>query len=103
MRHLKPEDHGVLPGHADNARQRAKDNHWAPPSYWADRMDVIDDPHFEPMYGITRRLIVAQDAHWIMTTVGLNKTATAERLGVDKSYIDHAFRDHPQYAVEVAA
>jgi hypothetical protein len=103
MRHLKPESHGVLPGHADNARQRAKDNRWAPPSYWADRMDAIDDPHFEPMYGVTKRLIVAQDANELMRYSGLDREAAATRLGISKAYIDHAFRDHPQYAIEVAA
>jgi hypothetical protein len=66
-------------------------------------MDDIDDPHFQPMYGLKRREIVAQDANWVMRTTGLTKAAAAERLGVDKSYIDHAFRDHPQYAVEAAA
>lgn len=103
LRRLQPEAHGVLPGHAENARQRAKDNRWPPPSYWATRMNDIDDPHFEPMYGVTRRLIIAQDANELMRFSGLNKAAAAERLGVDKSYIEHAFRDFPEYAVEVAA
>jgi hypothetical protein len=103
MRRLKPERHGVLPGHAANSRQRAKENRWPPPSYWADRMDVIDDPHFEPMYGVTKRLIVAQDAAEIMRLSGVDREAAAARLGVDKSYVDHAFRDHPECAVEVAA
>ena len=103
IRRLKPERNGVLPGHAANSRRRAKDNRWAPPSYWADRMDVIDDPHFEPMYRVTKRMIVAQDASELMRYSGLDKEATAARLGIDKSYIEHAFRDHPEYAVEVAA
>lgn len=103
LRHLKPERHGVEKGQAKRARNMAASRRWPPPKYWDDRMDVIDDPDFEPMYGITRRLIIAQDANWIMTTVGLNKADTAKRLGVDKSYVDHAFRDHPEYAVEVAA
>ena len=98
-----PEECGVHPTSAHKSRLRAQRNSWPGIKYWADRMDVIDDPHFEPMYGVTRREIVAQDANWIMTTVGLSKADTAARLGVDKSYIEHAFRDHPQYAVEVAA
>jgi hypothetical protein len=38
-----------------------------------------------------------------MRTTGLDRHAAAARLGVDKSYVDHAFRDHPEYAIEVAA
>jgi hypothetical protein len=99
----KPERHGVDKVQAKRARNWATRQKWATVAYWADRMDVIDDEHFEPMYGVSRREIVAQDAHWIMRTTGLDKNATAARLGVDKSYIDHAFRDHPQYAPKVAA
>lgn len=98
-----PEDHGVGRRVINLARNHAASRRWAPTSYWAKRMDDIDDPHFQPMYGLKRREIVAQDANWVMRTTGLTKAAAAERLGVDKSYIDHAFRDHPQYAVEVAA
>lgn len=103
LRHLIPEDHGVKPGHANRARQRAEANQWPGHDYWDQHPSDIDDPHFEPMYGVTRRLIVAQDANFIMRTSGLDRGATAERLGVSRAYIDHAFRDHPEYAVEVAA
>lgn len=98
-----PEKHGVDRRSATRSRSYAKSRKWATVAYWADRMDVIDDPHFEPLYRVTRREIVAQDANWVMRTAGLNKAATAARLGVDKSYLDHAFRDHPEYAVEMAA
>jgi hypothetical protein len=100
---VKPEKRGVSATSALRARKRAAQRRWATVAYWADRMDVIDDEHFEPLYGVSRREIVAQDAHWLMTTNGLDKSAAAERLGVDKSYIDHAFRDHPQYALKAAA
>ncbi|MEU8829412.1 hypothetical protein [Streptomyces sp900116325] len=103
LRALKPERHGVPKCYAHQARRRAAAKRWAPPSYWDKYPDAIDDQHFEPMYGVSRREIVAQDAHWIMRTTGLDKSATAARLGVDKSYIDHAFRDHPQYAPKAAA
>lgn len=99
----KPRRSGVAKHLVRQARARAAANRWPDPAYWADRMDVIDDPHFEPLYGVTRRLIVAQDANELMRYSGLDKAATAARLGVDKSYIEHAFRDHPEYAVEVAA
>lgn len=99
----KPHRHGVNRGQVKRARNWAVRNRWSTPDYWAERMDVIDDPDFEPMYGITRRLIVAQDANWIMRTSGLDRYATAERLGVTKSYVDHALREFPEYAVEAAA
>jgi plasmid maintenance system antidote protein VapI len=100
---LRPEHRGVPRQWARLSRERAAANRWPNPGYWADRMDVIDDPDFEPLYGVTKREIVAQDANWIMRTTGLDRAAAAERLGVHKSYLDHALRDHPQYAVEVAA
>ena len=103
IRTLRPERHGVPKHKARQARQRAAANRWPTPGYWVTRMDDIDDPHFEPMYGLTRRMIVAQDAGELMRYSGLDKTAAAERLGISVAYIDHAFRDHPEYAVEVAA
>lgn len=102
MRDQKPARHGVRPTSIKRAKQQAAANRWAPPAYW-DENGAIDDPHFEPMYRLTRREIVAQDAGWIMSTLGVDRGAAAERLGVSRDYVDHAFRDHPQYAVEVAA
>jgi hypothetical protein len=103
LRRLSPEKNGVHAGHAAKARARAKANRWPSPTYWDQRAEDIDDKHFEPLYGVTRRELVAQDAGWLMRTQGLDKNAVAERLGVDKSYVEHAFRDHPQYALGVAA
>ncbi|NUP15451.1 MAG: hypothetical protein HOZ81_04975 [Streptomyces sp.] len=103
LKQQNPKAHGVSPTSIKRAHERAKAKCWPTPKYWADRMDVIDDPHFEPMYGVTRRLIVAQDANELMRVCGLDRAAAAERLGVSKAYIDHAFRDHPEYAIEVAA
>lgn len=102
-RHRIPEDHGVSTATANRKRDQAKAERWPTPRYWDEHPGDIDDPHFEPMYGITRRLIVAQDAHWLMTEGGLDRGTAAERLGISRAYIDHAFRDHPEYAVEVAA
>jgi hypothetical protein len=99
----KPEDHGIHRGYANRARKLAADRGWAPPEYWDE--DDLDNPDFQPaLKDVTsRRQIIAQDANWIMRTAGLDRRATAERLGVSKAYIDHAFRDHPEYAIEVAA
>lgn len=103
LRQQKPTRHGVSKQSVARARKHGADRRWPRSRYWTDRMDVIDDPDFEPLYGVTRRELVAQDANWLMRTSGIDKAAVAERLGVDKSYVDHAFRDHPQYALEVAA
>lgn len=100
---LRPERNGVSKGEATKARRRAAANRWPDPKYWADRMDVIDDPDFQPLYGVTKREIVAQDASELIRWSGLTRETAAERLGVSKSYVEHAFREHPQYAVEVAA
>jgi hypothetical protein len=98
---LKPSRHGVAPYLAKRAQKLADSRKWPPTSYWAARMDVIDDPDFEPMYGMTRMEIVAEDARWLMR-FGLDRAAAADRLGVDKSYIDRALRD-PSAASEEAA
>lgn len=103
LRTSKPQKHGVSDLGINRALRRAKQLRWAPPKYWNQHPGAIDDPHFESSYGVTRREIVAQDAHFLMTTNGLDKNAVAARLGIDKSYIEHAFRDHPQYAPKVAA
>lgn len=102
MRHQQPVRHGVRPVSAKRAKLHAADRRWPPPAYW-DETGAIDDEHFEPLYRVTRREIVAQDANWIMSTTGADRATAAERLGVSKAYIDHAFRDHPQYAIGVAA
>jgi AraC-like DNA-binding protein len=102
MRHQKPARHGISKTSIKRAKQQAAANRWPTPSYW-DECGAIDDPHFEPQYGVSRRELVAQDANWIMRTTGLDRATTAQRLGVHKSYLDHAFRDHPEYALDVAA
>ncbi|MFB7707966.1 hypothetical protein [Streptomyces sp. NPDC056105] len=103
LRSLKPERHGVPKLYVQQAKQRAAARRWAPPSYWDQYPDGIDDPDFEPMYGVTRRQIVAQDANELMRYCGLDRYGAAERLGVHKSYLDHAFREFPEYALETAA
>lgn len=103
LRDLIPEEHGVCRGHAARERARAKDNRWPDAAYWDKHAADLEDPHFEPMYGVTRREIVAHDANELMRISGLDRQAAAHRLGISKAYIDHAFREFPQYAVEVAA
>lgn len=103
LRVARPERNGVNKVQVKRARNRAAANRWPTPTYWDQYADAINDPDFEPLFGITRREIVAQDAGWIMRTTGVDKAAAAKRLSVDKSYVEHAFRDHPQYAVAVAA
>jgi AraC-like DNA-binding protein len=103
LRNERPGRHGIEARQVRRMKKLAAERKWPNPQYWAERMDVIDDPDFEPLYGVTKRELVAQDANELMRFSGLDKVAAAQRLGVSKSYIEHAFRDHPQYAVEVAA
>jgi hypothetical protein len=102
MRHQKPARHGISASSIKRAKKQATDRRWPPPKYW-DETGAIDDPHFEPLYGVTKRELIAQDANWIMRTTGASKATAAARLGVSKSYIEHAFREHPEYALETAA
>lgn len=99
----KPARNGVERWIVRRSQGMAASRRWPNTAYWADRMDDIDDPDFQPLYGVTRRELVAQDAHELMRFSGLDKAAAAARLGVSKSYVEHAFRDFPQYALEVAA
>ncbi|MFE9127020.1 hypothetical protein ACFYOF_16645 [Streptomyces sp. NPDC007148] len=101
LRNKDPQKHGVSKAACSRARRQAAERRWAPPRYWDKFPGAIDDPHFESSYGVTRREIVAQDAHWLMTKNGLTRGDAADRLGVSKSYIDHAFAEFPEYAVEV--
>lgn len=103
LRHTHPHKHGVSEIGISRALRYAKEQRWAPPKYWDQHPGAIDDPHFESMYRVSRREIVAHDANWIMRTTGVGREGAAARLGVSRAYIDHAFRDHPEYAVEVAA
>ena len=103
LRGSNPRKHGVSEIGIGRARRYAKEHRWAPPKYWDQWPGAIDDPYFESQYGLTRREIVAHDANEVMRLCGLDRHAAAERLGVHKSYIDHAFREFPQYALEVAA
>jgi transposase len=98
LKKKKPTRCGIDPAVAKRVRTRAAAKRWPTTRYWDTRMDVIDDPDFEPLYGVTRREQIAQDANWLMRA-GLTKEAAAQRLGVHKSYIDHAFNAFPQYDV----
>ena len=103
LRTRRPARHGIGAGRIRHMRRLAAERKWPTVGYWATRMDVIDDPHFQPDYGISRREIVAQDAGEVMRLCGLDREAAAQRLGVSKSYIEHALAEYPEYAIEVAA
>lgn len=99
----KPHRHGIRPVDVKKARNLAASRGWPPPKYWADRMDVIDDPHFQPEYGLLRAQIIAEEAHWLMTAGRLNREQAAARLGVSLFSVDRALREHPQDGLAVAA
>ncbi|MEG8275725.1 hypothetical protein [Streptomyces sp. AHA2] len=99
----RPEDHGVPTHIAERIRKTAADKGWAGTAYWDP--DDYDNPDFTPAVEDTtpRRQVIAENAHWLMRTNNLDRFATAQRLGVHKSYVDHALREHPEYGLEVAA
>lgn len=99
----RPERRGVPKDKARWSRERARANRWPGPGYWARFMDAIDDPDFEPMYGVARLELVAQDAGWLMRVSGLSREQAAARLGVHKSYVDQAMTAHPQRVQGLAA
>jgi AraC-like DNA-binding protein len=100
---LQPARHGVRARNVKQARNMAASRGWPPPKYWADRMDVIDDPDFEPEYRKLRAEILAEEAHWLMTAGGLDRDQAAARLGIARFTIDRALREHPQDEQELAA
>lgn len=96
LRKLKPETHGVWAGHAKRARERAKANRWPTPKYWDQYADAIDDPHFEPMYGIGRGAVLAADARELMRITGHSVEQIAARLGVTKAHLYQELLRHPE-------
>ncbi|MGW0920163.1 hypothetical protein ACWD3J_14235 [Streptomyces sp. NPDC002755] len=99
----KPARHGIAAHIAKRTRLVAKAKRWPTPKYWDQFPDAIDDPHFQPLYGVTNRELIAIDASELIRWGGLDRAAAAERLGVDKSYLDHALTKHPQTEQELAA
>lgn len=98
LRNVKPERAGVNPTSAKRARLHAQKRRWAPPAYWDHPDHPIDDPYFEPQYGVTRAEILAEEGRWLMANAGLTKSEVALRLGVSRFYIDRALREYEQKA-----
>ena len=102
LRHLNAEKHGVWPGHVKRSKRRAKDNRWPPPTYWADRTDDMDDPHFEPMYGRTRGELLAADGRELLS-LGIGIEQAAERLNVTRNHLQQELLRNPKPETELAA
>lgn len=96
------------------AQQPAPDNHfgrrcrnhaaaqqWRTPDYWAD-VDRIDDPTFDPDARLPRIAQVAEDVRWLLDS-GLDRNATAQRLGISRDYVDKALREVPEPAEQQVA
>lgn len=84
---VRPERRGVPKDKARWSRERARANRWPGPKYWDQHPGAIDDPHFTPLYRVTRAEILAEDARWL-AAYGLDRGDIARRLGVDRSYVD---------------
>lgn len=91
----KPEKHGVSRNSANRARSYAKARSWPTVRYWADRMDVIDDPHFQPLYGVTRGELLAADARELFR-YGVDVRQAAVRLGVTRNHLQQELLRHPE-------
>lgn len=103
IKRRRPERHGVAETAAAAARALGVENRWPTPRYWDRHPGGIDDPHFTPEYGKTRLEILAEDARWLMVASRLDRDLAAERLGVDRSYLDRALAAHPQVGLEAAS
>ena len=85
-----PIEAGATPMGVARARKYAAARMWAPVGAWDD--DTIDNPTSTPDLGaeVTRQEAVAEDAAWLVEKQGHTRRQAAERLGVDKSYLDKA-------------
>ncbi|CAL9370564.1 hypothetical protein [Streptomyces sp. enrichment culture] len=99
----QPTRRGVAKCQAKRARNWGERERWNTVRYWRDRMDVIDDPHFQPEGRKLRAEILAEEAAWLMTAGRLNREQAAARLGVSLFTVDRALREHPQDDLSVAA
>ena len=102
LRGKRPGRHGVTAKGVAMARALAKNRGWPPTRYWDAFPGAIDDPHFTPEYGRTRLEILAEDGAWAMAG-GVDRDLVADRLGVDRSYLDRALAAHPAPESEAAA
>ncbi|MEU9611827.1 hypothetical protein AB0D56_09780 [Streptomyces sp. NPDC048209] len=89
----RPERNGVSRKSAKRARLLASKRRWATVTYWADRLDVIDDPHFTPEYKIPQAQLLADEARWLITTAGLTRDEAAEHLRKNRTYIDQVLAE----------
>jgi len=81
---------GVSSGSVTRAKNLAITNRWAPVGAWDD--DTIDDPASVPSIGAKqlRMDAIAEDATFVMDTLGLTREHAAVRLGVTRSTVDAA-------------
>ena len=86
-----PREHGVDNQAYSRARNHAASRQWAPVGAWDD--DTIDDPASTPDLGtqVTRQEAVVEDASWLIEKQGYTRQQAADRLGVDKGYLNKAF------------
>lgn len=87
---------GVSAREAKMARSRAASYRWPTPAYWDDPEHPIDDPDFEPFYGVSSAQVMAEEARWLMRMGGLTQEQAAARLGRSHSYIKSALHDYPE-------
>jgi hypothetical protein len=95
LRHQTPEPSRSV----TRVRNYAAHKGWHGPEFWED-MGGIDDPTFDPDAQVEPKRpaaeVLAENAHWLLTTGGLSVDQVAARLGKSRAYIEKALREHPQ-------
>ncbi|MGW4075936.1 hypothetical protein ACWELB_20900 [Streptomyces asiaticus] len=102
LRDDNPRKHGISETSIKRALRHSKQNRWAPPKYWDQHPGAIDDPHFEPMYRLSRIEIVAEDATWLLNA-GYSLDTIAQRFNVTRGYVEDAIRKTNKRTYQEAA
>ncbi|MFD9630128.1 hypothetical protein [Streptomyces violascens] len=89
LKNKQPSRYGVPQHLIRQTRERAKANRWAPPNYWDKFPGAIDDPHFTPLYGVTRGELIAADG-LELEAQGYTREQAAARLGVTRDYLQQS-------------
>lgn len=102
LKNQRPARHGIEARFIKRSRQLAAAKRWPTVKYWADRMDAIDDPHFTPLYGITRGELLAADGRELLA-LGVRIDQAAARLGISRNHLQQELLRHPAPETELAA
>lgn len=89
---LRPEDHGARFEAVTSARNRARKNGWPSSAYWD--ADDFDNPNFTPAVTEPPRYAVLAENGLELERLGHTRQQAADRLGVTKDALQHAYSYH---------